>query len=447
MPPLGLGYLASIAKKEEYNTEILDCPLLKTDFKKFEELLHKKSYDVIGIHVNTFNLTSVKKHISIIKGINPKTIVIVGGSHPSCDPKGTMEYFTKADYAFQGEAEIGFKQLLDLIKQGKLAIEDLSKVSGLVWRQKETVKINPIVFITNLDELEFPLWELMNPNWYPEAPHGGFVKNFPAAPLIITRGCPYNCTFCVGGKISGKIVRKRSVQNTIKEIVYLKKVFGVKEILVEDENFTMHKETVKEFCEELIRQDIGVSWSLPSGIRIDTVDKELLELMEKSGCYSVAFGIEFGSQRILNLCKKGTTIKGIREKLTLFKKSKIKITGFFMLGYPTETIEEIKKTIDFALELPLHKAQFNNFLPLPYSQIYCELREQKKIGFLDTDHFFMHDVAFTPDGITKKQLKGLQRNAYLKFYLRPKIILNIISEIRSFRHLTFLVNRFLDALK
>ncbi|MDD5163573.1 MAG: radical SAM protein [Candidatus ainarchaeum sp.] len=450
MPPLGLGYLASLSIKKGHDARLLHCVLEKMTFEKFSEFISKNDFDLIGIQMNTIDVNSVKKHIEIIKKLKPKTIIVAGGSHPSCDPIGTMAEFKNLDFAFHAEAEIGFAKFLDWLKKnnaGKKNLAGLKKIPGLIWRDSKKIVANPPAFVDDLSSLDFPAWSLMDPRSYPEAPHGAFAKNFPTAPMVITRGCPFQCTFCAGKRITGLKVRKRSIKNAIEEIEFLKKNYGVKEIMIEDENFTLHRHLVEEFCSSLIQKNLGISWSLPSGVRLDTLDADLLKLMEKSGCYSVAVGIEFGSQRILNLTKKQLTIEKIKEKMGLFKKTNIKVTGFFMIGYPGETIEEINSTIKLALELPLQRAQFNGFMPLPGSEIYNTLVSEKKLGKLDTDRFFVHDVAFVSEGITRQQLQNLRRKAYLLFYMRPKIIAHLFEEIKSPRHLGLLLTRFFDSLK
>ena len=221
---------------------------------------------------------------------------------------------------------------------------------------------------------------------------------------------------------------------------------GVREIHIEDENFTLNKEYVLEFCDALIASRLELSWSLPSGVRIDTLDAEMLTRMESAGCYSLALGIEFGTDRIMQLTKKGLTIAVIRKKIELLRGSHIKTTGFFLFGIPGETYEEMEKTLEFALELPLDRAQFNNFMPLPGSSLWEELGKSGRLDLVEWDRMFVHDVAYCDSGITSAQIKRLQRKAYLRFYLRPKILFSLIREIRSLLHLKFLLKRFIDAL-
>lgn len=443
MPSLGAGYTASVARQSGHRVSILHCLKEKFTFRDFANYIQKNKFDVIGIQMFTFDITPVKKHIEIIKALSPKTIVVLGGYHPSGDSEEVLKTIEKADFAFRSEVEIAFPKFLEELSKKK---PNFNSVPNLIWRDKGIIKLNPLKIEENLDKIPFPAWDLMNPNEYPESPHGGFYKSFPTAPIIITRGCPMECTFCAGKTITTKNIRKRSAQNVIEEIKFLKKNYGVNDFLIEDENFTLHKQLVHDFCNSLLRENLKITWSCPSGVRLDTLDLEMLKLMQKSGCHSLSVGVEFGSQRIHELTKKHLTLEKIKEKVELFKHVKIKTTGFFMFGIPGETKKEMLQTIKFAKSLRLDRAQFNNFMPLPGSEVYKKLKEQgmKEINY---NHFFVHDVGFVPKGLTQKEMKNIQRKAYLEFYLRPRIVFGLIREINSLKQFVRLFNRFLDGLK
>ncbi len=443
MPSLGLGYLASIARQLGHEVNILHCVKDRIDLKKFQKYIKEQHFDIIGFQVFSYDLPVVKRYLKIIKENSPSTITLAGGAHPSGDPDGTMKYLEELDYAFRGESEIGFKRFLEYMDNNSVS---LSEISGLIYRDDESVVVNETQFVENLNSLPMPAWDIIKPETYPEAPHGAFTRNFPSAPIIITRGCPCPCTFCAGKSVTGVKMRARSVDNVIEEIKYLKKR-GIKEFHIEDENLTFRRSLVMEFCERLLKENIGMSWGLPAGVSIDTLDREMLELMERAGCYSMGLGIEFGSQRMMDITKKRLKIETVREKLELFRGLNIKKTGFFLLAVPQETIEEMEETIRFALSLPLDRVQFNNFMPLPGSELWEELKKRGRLKNIEWHRLFVHDVAYTDEGLRASAIKRLQRRAILRFYLRPKIIMSIIREIRSFRHLIFLFKRVVDALR
>lgn len=446
MPNLGLGYLATAARNKGHEVSILNCPKEGFNHEDFRKFMQKHPFDLAGFQCFSYDVPSVKKHLSIAKEANPGVITVVGGPHPSGDPDGIFEHLPGADFAFQGDSEEGFPLLLESLQREDTNSSSLSKIPGIIFRDNGTIRKIPPHRTQNLDSLGFPAWDLMKPAEFPPAPHGGFVKNFPTAPMIITRGCPYPCTFCAGKTIAGAIPRKRSIPHVFEEIELLKSQYGVKEINIEDENFTLHKPLAKEFCRKLIESNMNLSWTLPSGVRLDSLDEELLSLMEASGCYSMAVGIESGSQRVLDLIKKNITIELIKEKVRLIKKTSIKITGFFMIGYPGETIEEIKRTVNFALELGVSRAHFAIFTPVPGSEAYEELKKEGNLSNLEWGNLYFHDVGYAPPGFTAKSLKRMQRYAYMKFYLNPRILLPLLSEVKSAEHLRFLIMRFREAV-
>ena len=425
-PPLGLGYLASTIK-DFAEVEILDCIKENYSTKDFERFLHNKKYDFVGLQCYTVDLNTVKKLVNITKKILPKAKTIVGGPQPSLDPINTLRYLD-ADYVFCGEAEIGFPML---IKGDKL-----EKIPGLIYKNK----INPNKLVENLDDYQIG-WEFFDLKSYPLAPHGAFCKQYPTAPLIITRGCPFQCTYCGAHLISGRRIRSHSVNYTIKQIEFLNKIYGIKEIHIEDDNFTTNKNYVIEFCNKLIKRDLGITFTFPNGIRLDTLDKGLINLMKRAGLYSVSVGIESGSDRILDLMNKRLKTGTIREKINLLSKGGIEIIGFFIVGYPGETKQEILKTIKFAKSLKLKRATFSAFKPFPGTLIYNELIKKGKIKELKWENFSLDKIAWSPKGISVKQLKNLRRRAFLEFYLRPRILLKMLSEIKNFQNFKFITIR------
>jgi radical SAM superfamily enzyme YgiQ (UPF0313 family) len=446
-PSLGLGYLASFLRPENSVT-LLHCAKERLSLRDFKDFLDSHHFDLIGFQMMTYDLLPAQEQIKIIRESKNKNCTIVaGGPHPSGDPAGTMNFLPDLDYAFKGEAENGLREFVKLLKEKRLSSESLLGVSGLIWRDGAKICVNKVEFIEDLDSLPFPAWDLMNPSGYPRAPHGAFYKKFPAAPIILTRGCPSQCTFCAGKAITGNKIRKRSVENVVEEIKYLMSKFNVFEFMIEDENFTLHRDLVLKFCKRLIDEKLNIFWGCPSGVRLDTLDLEMVQLMEKSGCHSFSVGIEFGSQRILDLSRKQLRLSTIKEKIKMIRETKIKITGFFMMGIPGETLEEMEKTAKFSRELDIDRAQFNNFMPLPGSRLFDELVEKNEINDVDTNRFFVHDVAYVPKGLTAEQLKNLQRRAYLRFYLRFSILWRLLKEIDNPAHLARLLYRFFDAIR
>jgi len=438
-PSLGLGYVAS-AVRDDNDVRIIDCIKERLDILGLERIIKETNPDVVGLQCYTFDIKFVSEAIKMIKHINKAIVTVIGGPHCSAVPKESMDYFGEAlDYAFVGEAEIGFKKLIDCLKDGK---EDFSEIHGLVYRQGSNIKINPSYFEEDLDSFRMVAWDLIRPNEYPESQHGAFYKKFPIAPIISTRGCPYNCTFCAGKIVSGRKLRKRSIKNIIDEIVYLYNKFGIREFHIIDDNFTLDKQFVLSFLEELERKHLDISWALPNGIRMENLSLDLLKKMKHSGLYLVSLGIESGTDRVLKLMRKNLTVETTRKTVKLIREAGLEVAGFFIIGTDGETLDEMKETIRFSLELDLIRANYFTYLPFPGTESYNNLKNNGKISNVNWDRFYFNKAPYSPDGITHKQLRQLQRKAFLQFHLRPIILLKNLSQVQSFKHFKFLLSRF-----
>lgn len=443
IPPLGLGYLAT-ALRNNHDVRILDGIKEKLILEKFEKFLQEEQFDLVGIHIFTFQIKLADQYIKLLKKIQPSARIVLGGPHPSSSAQAIFDFFPDVDWAFRGEAEVGLAKLAALVASNQLNSEKLAEVPGLIWQNGNGVVINPQFFVENLDELGMPSWDLLRPDTYPLAPHGGFFKNYPIAPIMTTRGCPYSCTYCAGHLVSGRKIRSRSVPHIIEEITLLYNQYGIREIHIEDDNFTLHRDFVMEFCRQLKANNLDISWTCPNGVRLDTLDEELLLAMKEAGLYSVSVGVESGSDRILKLMKKSLTKEKIREKVALIKKCGLDVSGFFIIGYPGETEKDIMDTINFAVELGLKRAGFSLFKPFPGTEITRELvsrGELKEMSDEDWANFVLADAVYAPEGFSREQMKKFRRKALIKFYLRPVIILKFIREIKNFEHLKIVLRR------
>jgi len=236
--------------------------------------------------------------------------------------------------------------------------------------------------------------------------------------------CESLCTFCGSYLITGRKVRKRSIDNVIEEIKVLKSKYGVRSLDIVDENFVFYRDYVMEFCNRLIEEDIKIGWNCPYGVRLDRLDAELVATMQKAGCYALSVGIESATNRILKEIKKGLTVEQTIEKINMVRDAapKIMLQGFFMIGFPDETEEEIEDTIELARSLPLDIAVFSPLRPTPGTQIYQDLVNSGVIyANLDYDpegmghNYFVR--SYSP--VSDDRMKYLYLRAYKRFFLRP----------------------------
>lgn len=441
IPPFGLGYLAAAVRKAGHDVVVVDAQKDRLDGNGLLGRLRNFSPDVAGFLLFTKDLSLVRDILRAIRRAFPALRTVVGGPHPSAVPEETMGYFGDAlDFAFAGESEAGLPMLL--ARMDAPAEGGLADVPGLVFRGGDgTVRANPRRFEEDLDALDVA-WDLIPPASYPHAPHGAYYRRFPVAPIVTSRGCPFQCTFCAAECVSGRKVRRRSVENVVAEIELLRDRYGVREIHIEDDNFTGSKRYVLAFCEALMRRASGITWTCPNGVRLDTLDREMLAAMKRAGLYFMSVGVESGSDRVLKSVKKALAVAKIEEKVRLIHEEGIGVSGFFMLGIPGETREEMEETIRFSLRLPLARASFANFQPFPGCEAFRELRGKGEIS-VDWDSFAptLQSTTYHPAEVSLTDLRRLRKKALRRFYFRPSVAWGMLREIHSWEHAGYIFRR------
>jgi len=437
-PSLGHGYLATQIRAN-HDVAIHDCIKDNTSIENINKIVARHNPDVIGIQCYTFDTPKVYRMFEAIKKAFPEKITVVGGAHISSIPVESYNQFQPyVDYAFNSEAEIGFPKFLAALERGDKMFPG---IEGLIWRKNGQVVSNLPAFVQNLDELGFPAWDLMPPETYPESQHGAFYEKFPIAPIITTRGCPYACTFCSAPILSGKKLRHHSVEYVQKHILMLYDR-GVREFHIVDDNFTFDLDYCKTVLRGIIDLKLDISLATPNGIRMDRLDDEILELMREAGQYLITVAVESGTDRILKKMKKATTVDKIRQNIAMIRRHDFPVAGFFILGYPTETRQEMENTIRFSKELGLIRANFFTYLPLPGTESYNELVKSGEIAKVDWNNFLFMTAPYVPTGMTRGELLSLKRRAFLSFHFNPKVFLTNLLAVKSIRHFKFLLRRF-----
>ena len=429
-PPIGMGYVSSYLKKHGHGTKIVDGVNLGLSNDEIVKQCEEYNAKLVGIYIlSAYFLNAV----DLIRKLQARGFkVVLGGAHPTFMPKFTIEK-SGADFIITEEAE---KAMLDLVNALERD-EPLDDIPGLYTKDCEFV---PRTTTTNLDEFPFPDWEQIDPRNYKKAPHGGFIRHFPYAPISATRGCPYRCTFCASPKFSRRTIRFRSPENVVDEIEYLVKNFGIKEIHFEDDNLTLWRDFAMKICNLIIERGLKISWACPNGVRADKVDLELLKLMKKSGCYYVAFGIESGNQEILDNVKKDLRLEDVERAAWLAYKAGIMTQGFFIFGLPGETEETIEKTIRFAKSIPLTRAQFLILDVMPGTELWDTLSFEEKVDWGKNSY---HEITWTPPTVDPEVLANSAPRAFKEFYMRPRQLFSILRYVRP-QQIPFLMKRLKD---
>jgi len=408
VPPVGLLYLGGILEREGHSVSLVDAALSgHTGSNLLRDVLNTEP-DLIMVSAFTSDVYMLSSQLPRIREALPSVPIWLGGPHASCVGKAAFDDLPQVDAVFIGEAEESIVEALNFPE---------CPPAGVLYREDRSS--TEAGEVKDLSTLPLPAWHLAPPERYRGLPNGVVLKKMPYAPIITTRGCPYKCTFCAGFRITGRKIRHRPLDQVWREIEMLVCDYGVKEIHIEDDNFTFDADYAREFCREAIRRKLPVLFSTPNGIRLDTLDHQLLDLMHQAGWYIVHCGIESGSDRVLKRVKKATTTDQIRKSIQLIHQHGLPVAGYFILGLPGETVEDMQMTIDFAISSGIEWAHFASFLPIPGSEDGDEYLSKHDLSSKGWSFFHNTACPAPPDSVTRRELKKLQRKAFTRFYFRP----------------------------
>lgn len=440
MPPLGLCYLAAACRAKGLKTEIIDAPAEGLSVLETKERILKEHPHFVGITATTLSILNASMLAESIKNEVSDIVTVIGGPHVSSVPEMTLAKYPEFDFGVIGEGEGTILELISALRCNN----NIENVNGIIYRNKngfhQTARRDNI---KELDSLPMPAWDLL-PNYpYSYKPLKVVMSDRLQGSIITSRGCPYNCSYCPKS-IFGRVVRNHSVERVIEMIQEQYNKYHVRDLEIYDDILVLSQGRIRQMCENLIAQKLDLVWSCNS--TIGSVDRETLKLMKKAGCWKIAFGIESGDERILKFMNKHLDLDKAREVLRVSKEAGFVNRGYFIIGFPTETKESIRKTIDFAKEADLDIVQFNSFTPLPGSPIYDTIGQYGKFdGAWDRMNFV--NSVFVPDGFDKSDLERIAQNAYKEFYLRPKIIFSFLKRAKNIRSFYSLFRNFIAFLK
>jgi len=361
LPPLGLMYVASSLREKGYKVKILDCTFLK-NLEEAKLEIKRVSPNIAGIYGM---ITITKRGIELAKFLKEMgSKVIYGGPDPSLRPEKYLKTGF-VDYVCVGEGEETSFELLDFLIKGKLKEED---IKGISYIKNGEIKRNPSRNPKkDLDSLPFPARDLIDNEKYKKVwleDHGYSMSS-----IITSRGCPYGCYYCSNPVAPfGRRYYYRSVENILEELEEIVLKWGYERVWFADDVFTLLKDRTVKLCSEIVKRNLNFKWSCLT--RADRVDEETLILMKKAGCDLIFFGVESGSQRMLDLMNRNMKLDHIRKAFYLCKKVGIRTHSFLMLGFPGEDYYSIKSTIEFVKELLPDEFSFTIAYPLPGTKLY-----------------------------------------------------------------------------
>lgn len=428
-PPIGLLYIATAIKKNtDWEIVFLDMNAEKINYIDLPSKILEIKPEIVGMTALTFTILDVLKTAEIVKNTNNSIKVMIGGIHPYIYPNETIR-LKNIDYICLGEGELS---IVDFLKE----YPEIENVKGFIFKNKNNEIINTGMrdTVKDLDIYNFPDRRLSKYEVYSSI----IAKNNPITTMITSRGCPFQCTYCVRPHF-GKICRFRSAGNIVEEFKDCIEL-GIKEILIYDDTFTINKARVMEFCKKMIDEKFGekIKWDIRS--RIDTVDIEMIKVLKKAGCDRIHFGIESANDRVIKILKKNIDLSKAKDIFKIARTEGISPFAYFMIGSPTETREEILNTIDFAVKINPAYAQITITTPFPETEMYKDMLEKKyyaedywkKFAQNPTKEF---KTRYCEDTLSKEELYELLNLFYKKFYFRPKFMIKEILEIRSLTEL------------
>ena len=415
--PSGLGYVARSLRDAGHEVSVLEINAHRYPPDRVERLIRGLSYDVVGIGAMVTRYSYIKWLTPLLKARNPGAKVIVGGGIASSIPELLLGG-TETDIACLGEGEVTARGLLRALEDSS----DLEQVPGICYRRNgEMVRTAPREQVASLDDIPFPAYELFPMEIYLHHDTQSIVPlAAPNISMITSRGCPYRCTFC-HRVIRGK-TRFRSADNILAEVRMLKDSYGVKGIFFHDELTITNKRLTYELCDRLLAEGVGVEWAC--SVRANLVDRELMARMRQAGCVYVTYGIESGSQRMLDQMKKGTTVEQNREAWQVIRESGIACSPSFILGMPSETEETVRETVDFVAQAGIKPFTFFFATPYPGTELYEEARAMGRIAdeesFIeeldDATKFVVNLTALSDDELVR--LKKEAELAIIRGYFR-----------------------------
>jgi anaerobic magnesium-protoporphyrin IX monomethyl ester cyclase len=418
IPGMGPLILAAVGRLKGYEVHLLDAKEQGRPLAEVAAQIVALRPDYLGLSATTISITNAARIAALVKRELPEVVTIVGGAHASAVPERTLEAFDALDFAIAGEGEWALYELLDRLETGLPAWD----VPGLAYRLDGKIYANPRApFLDDLDVLPHPAWDLL-----PDFPHRFQPSLFsypstPVASLITSRGCPFSCSFC-DRSTSGRKGRMHSVEYVVEMCQRLVDM-GVRHILFVDDLFTVRKDRVRALCEAFLERGFTFTWSCSSHPNL--LDLDTMKLMKRAGCWQIAYGIESGSQRILDVVKREVKIPKMRETLRMTREAGIRSKGYVMLGHPTEGLDSLAETLEFLKVVELDIAQVTKFTPYPGTPAYPTIHQHGSFQE-NWEEMNAMNFVFIPEGLDHETLEYWFGQCYRTFYQRHDIARGII---------------------
>ena len=423
--PLWLIYAAAACEKDGFEVEFLDAPAKPMNNDETYEYIksHANGTKLFVINTSTPSIVNDTDYGDKIKELYPDAFVMLVGTHPSALPEETLKNSKNVDAVARREYDYIVREAAEAIRDGR----DPFLTNGLTYRKNNEIKSNPdMSFITNMDEIpflaEFVKKHLNYKDYFFAA------AAYPEMQIFTGRGCMARCNFCVYPQtMHGHNYRMRSAENVVAELEFIAENFpDVKEIVFEDDTFTIIKDRVIQICNLMIEKGLNKRFRWLCNARVN-LDYETMVIMKKAGCHLIIPGIESGSDEILKNIHKGTTLKQVHQYISDAKKAKLAVHACYMVGNKGETRETMQQTLELALKLNTDTAQFYPLLPFPGTEAYMWAKSNGYINGTYSDYVkedgTINSLLELPN-LSSKEMVEFCDNARKKYYMRPRYILH-----------------------
>jgi len=441
-PPLGLAYLAAFLEKDGHKVQIIDAHISRIKAENIADNL-MFSPDFIGISSNVITHKGAVDCAEKLKAVYPDIPILLGGPYGSSLAQKILREMPFVRAVVIGEGERTLAEIA-----GRLHDKDIFRnIPGVAYRAGGQIVFNePRGLVENLDDIPSPAYHLLpDVKMYKSRSRG-----WPVGYIVTSRGCPFQCTFC-NRNIFGSRWRPHSVDRVIEEIRYLSDRYGVRQIDVLDDNFTLDRERAREILERLAKDGPRVYINLQNGVRIDRTDEDLLGLMKDAGVFKIGFGIETANDEIRKGIRKGVDLEKAIRLTRVAKSMGMIASGFFMIGLPGDTLETMNETIEFAIKMNPQIANFAMCIPFPGTELFQEVKEEG-VFLEDTENgidqgFFGTKVFYTIGSMNADDIQTQFKSAYRRFYMRPSKVIDILGTVKSVGEFKWLAKAVKDLIK
>jgi anaerobic magnesium-protoporphyrin IX monomethyl ester cyclase len=421
MVPISLPSVAAVIREDGHEVKILDC--IAQDIS-LDSLINLTNLFTPQLIIFNFSTVTFWGDSQVLLALRKKSLMhfTAIGVHITTLPEESLRE-TALDSVIRGEPEETAKYLANALEQGT----SLEEVEGISFKKNDKVIHNPDrEYIKNLDSLPFPARDLLKNEKYTMP-----ISNRPYTLIITSRGCPHNCIYCTASCYYGKKLRERSAKNIVDEMVEVKEKYGINDVTMWSDTFTLNKSFVLDVCDEIEKRRLKIKWMCNS--RVDTVDPEMLARMAETGCTVMSYGVESGVQEILDNINKKTTIKQIKDAFYWTRKAGIETIAHVIFGLPGETPATIKETFSFVKKIRPDYVQFYCAVPFPGTDFYKLSQKENWLITDDWSKFEINQAIISTPLLSAEMLDKARKDAFRRFYMRPTYMLRRLKNTSSAR--------------